>query len=390
MLRAISVAGATPTMTYYFGPFVHEGLQGGTSSLKYIMTPEGRIINTGTDNSPIWSWEYNLTDHLGNVRVVLGDSTVAGYAKVLQQNHYYPGGMRMSQISTSRVTTNDYMYNGKQLQDDFGLNWYDYGKRFYDPALGRWNSVDPKATQSFSWSPYVYVENNPLKFIDPNGKRRWPVQDTYKGQNPRIEPDGWYGPRNIPNGSKFHKGLDINFGSGSFDYGAPALATHDGKVVGIHETSDGSSGRYIVIQSPDGTFQTSYLHLSDVDVEIGQNIKEGDEIGKVGGSGFGKNLGYGSHMHYSIRVKNAKTGKFDPFNPTEGKGNKNSNIVDPQTWISNNDQGQNMSLDFNILMIGQTTEVQDNTMINNIAFIQKVNSLPAGKYKLINGSIIPE
>jgi RHS repeat-associated protein len=293
----------------------------------------------------------------------------------------------MSQISTSASSTNDYLYNDKQLQSSFNLNWYDYGARFYDPALGRWHSVDPKATQSFSWSPYVYVENNPLRFIDPDGKRRWPVQDTYKGQSPRV--DSWYGPRNIPNGSKFHEGLDINFGSGSFDYGAPALATHDGKVVGIHETSDGSSGRYIVIQSPDGTFQTSYLHLSDVDVEIGQDIKEGDEIGKVGGSGFGKNLGYGSHMHYSIKVKNAKTGKFDPFNPTEGKGNKNSNIVDPQTWISNN-QSQDMSFDFDSFMTGQTTEAQDNTRVDNSSFFQSVSNLPAGKYKVVNGQVIPD
>jgi hypothetical protein len=62
MLQVVSENGSTPEMIYYFGPFVHEGLQNGTSSLKYIMTPEGRILNTGTDASPVWNWEYFLKD----------------------------------------------------------------------------------------------------------------------------------------------------------------------------------------------------------------------------------------------------------------------------------------------------------------------------------------
>jgi RHS repeat-associated protein len=170
MLRAVSEDGGTPEMTYYFGPFVHEGLQGGTSSLKYIITPEGRILNTGTDSSPIWKWEYNLKDHLGNVRVVLTPSTTAGYATVLQEDNYFPFGMKMSQLSTSITTTNDYLYNGKQLQTSFGLNWYDYGARFYDPALERFTSVDPMAEKYSFQSPYCYAANNPIMYVDVNGQ----------------------------------------------------------------------------------------------------------------------------------------------------------------------------------------------------------------------------
>jgi RHS repeat-associated protein len=170
MLRAVSVGGAAPTMTYYFGPFVHEGTLGGASSLKYVITPEGRIINSGTDNSPVWSWEYNLTDHLGNVRAVIAPAATAGYSTLLQQTHYYPGGMAMSQISTTAGSTNNYRYNGKELQTSFNLNWYDYGARFYDPALGRWHSVDPKADWYYSMSPYNYAANNPIILKDPNGQ----------------------------------------------------------------------------------------------------------------------------------------------------------------------------------------------------------------------------
>ncbi|HLN95632.1 MAG TPA: RHS repeat-associated core domain-containing protein [Flavobacterium sp.] len=62
-----------------------------------------------------------------------------------------------------------YKYNGKELQDELGLNWHDYGARNYDAALGRWMSVDPLAERRNSWSPYTYCLNNPILRYDPKG-----------------------------------------------------------------------------------------------------------------------------------------------------------------------------------------------------------------------------
>src|SRR5699024_9516281 len=72
-----------------------------------------------------------------------------------------------------------YDFNAKEEQPELGLNWHDYHARNYDAALGRWMNVDPLAEKYFSISPYVYVANNPIIYIDPDGKDIIPVHGTW-------------------------------------------------------------------------------------------------------------------------------------------------------------------------------------------------------------------
>ncbi len=60
-----------------------------------------------------------------------------------EEDHYYTFGLKKDGLSYSSGTENKYTYNGKELVDEFGLNWYHYGATYYDPQIGRWHSIDP-------------------------------------------------------------------------------------------------------------------------------------------------------------------------------------------------------------------------------------------------------
>jgi RHS repeat-associated protein len=74
-----------------------------------------------------------------------------------------------SWMNNATLTDNAYQYNGKELNDDFGLNLNDYGARWYDGAVGRWWSVDPMGEKYLSWSGYNYALNRPSNLIDVDG-----------------------------------------------------------------------------------------------------------------------------------------------------------------------------------------------------------------------------
>ncbi len=179
--------GVLETQRRYFGGFEYERVLNNTADthpsrrrigwidqLTQFPMSEGRVVY----NNDAFSYEYQLKDHLGNIRTSFTCET--GAPVLTEENYYYPFGLSFP-IKNAAIT-NQYLYNGKELEKFNDLNWYDYGARFYDPQLGRWHVVDPAGEYQ---SPYIYCGNNPINATDPDGC----FDDWYKDANGEMKFD---------------------------------------------------------------------------------------------------------------------------------------------------------------------------------------------------------
>ena len=158
---------STGTTLLYLGNFVYilDGTANGIA-VKYILTREGRA----TYSAGAYTYEYFMKDHLGNTRVSF--NVPGSTAVIVQQSDYYPYGM-MHKPQAVTTSDNRHLFNGKELQNNLlggvNLDLYDYQARFYDPQIGRFTTIDPASELGRRWSPYAYVLNNPMIYVDPTG-----------------------------------------------------------------------------------------------------------------------------------------------------------------------------------------------------------------------------
>jgi RHS repeat-associated protein len=288
------------------------------------------ITSVGTHGD--FDYVFNYTDHLGNIRLsyVLdpsgeglkvmeeideGDSmnTKTKYFPV-NQNHYYPFGLKHTynldkrsigyfenlnggtfdptqDTRRTRMVSNNgyqYKYNGKEFQDELGLNFYDYGARNYDPAIGRWMSVDPLAHE-FPWqSPYVAFNNNPIIFIDPDGRaavnvNRDPPYDKWNRLNRQekniilLDPQFYKAKTIEKNAGKAFEMTKATFGhqgkgdeSDAFRH-AFWMATNTQEVGERFSQKWGDAHEYSTPVDEVSTDLYMDIHNNDVGVEIGKN-----------------------------------------------------------------------------------------------------------------------
>lgn len=140
----------------YLGSLIY-AYRGGTLSLAQAVTDEGTIQSAGVN--------YFIRDHLGSVRAVV-DHT----GKTVERNDYYPFGGRHENASLPLTGVNRYKFGGKESLEPVSLDMLDFGARFYDPRIARWNTQDPLAEKNNTQSPYAFCNNNPINVIDPDGK----------------------------------------------------------------------------------------------------------------------------------------------------------------------------------------------------------------------------
>ena len=154
----------TSITTDYVGNKIYE-----VGTLKTILTDNGYIEGN--------TYYFYIKDHLGNNRIVANAS-----AGVIQSNQFYPFGMAFAEGTTTEQGKQEFKYNGKELDRSHELNQYDYSARYYDPGYSRFTTMDPLSEKFYSWSPYVYCYNNPMRFIDPTGMAADDYYDKVNGK----------------------------------------------------------------------------------------------------------------------------------------------------------------------------------------------------------------
>jgi RHS repeat-associated protein len=147
--------------TDYCGSVIYEN-----GTVVRILNPEGYAAKNANNQ---YEYYYYLKDHLGNTRSVWKESN----SEVVQETNYYAFGMPHTIVSAPRdgmgAEKQPYKFGGKEYDEMHGLNWYDFGARYYDGIIPRFMTMDPMAEKYYSISPYAYCLNNPLRYIDPTG-----------------------------------------------------------------------------------------------------------------------------------------------------------------------------------------------------------------------------
>ena len=135
--------------------------------------PHERLSLSYTAKQAGYLYIYLSNDNLTASEVYFDDFRVRQVkSAVLQMQDYYPFGLTFNSYKREKSVKQNFLYNGKELQDALGLNWSDFGARMYMSDIGRWGVNDPLGEKGRRWSPYTYAFDNPIRFIDPDGM--WP------------------------------------------------------------------------------------------------------------------------------------------------------------------------------------------------------------------------
>ena len=152
----------------YVGGYIYE-----QDELIMIAQPEGYIEPQGGS----FTYAYQFTDHLGNVRLTYADtnnSGVVGPSEIIEESNYYSFGLQQkgyNDVVTSNVNSvaNKFKYQGEELEEELGKNTYAYQWRDYDPAIARFNKIDRFANKYDNLTPYHFSANNPIYYKEVRG-----------------------------------------------------------------------------------------------------------------------------------------------------------------------------------------------------------------------------
>jgi len=140
-----------------------------------------QLFGTINITEPGYVYIYVSNEETTPVEVYFDDFKVTQTrSAVIQANDYYPFGLTFNSYQRENSLKNKYLFNkGSELQDDLDLNFYYTKYRSYDQALGRFLQIDPKVDEFYSWTPYNFGYDDPVRYNDPDGDcpkcREWAI-----------------------------------------------------------------------------------------------------------------------------------------------------------------------------------------------------------------------
>jgi len=201
----------TVTNTNYLQSFQYKD-----NVLEFFPTAEGYVQN----ENGVLGYVFQYKDHLGNVRVSY-KRNAQNVLEIVEENNYYAFGLKHKGYNhyVQGSVKNRYKFNGKELQDELGLNMTAMDFRQYDSAIGRFVGMDRLSELSYSMTPYRFGFNNPVFWNDPTGlfesrkeARQYRKEHGISGKISK-QGDGTFAINDKKNGISYAKGDDSNFAS---------------------------------------------------------------------------------------------------------------------------------------------------------------------------------
>ncbi|NHN28088.1 DUF4329 domain-containing protein [Flavobacterium jejuense] len=278
------------------------GFQYKNNKLQFFPHAEGYVNVTDSQGVNNYNYVFNYTDHLGNIRVSYGFDPDTQSLKILEENHYYAFGLKHTNYNSdinlyTKKSSGDialrrplpstpvdpsykYKYQGQERQTELGLNWDSFKYRNYDPAIGRFMSIDPLTEDYPLWAPYVFSGNRVVDARELEGLEPHVLFDDLSSSvaNFGEQYAGYSILKEREIGANFYK-VEVSQGVYRYAYTTPVIGMKDGlKIENSNDIPDYAIPGFVAMAHTHGN---AYQSIFMFDRETNMPIKQFGKINQV-------------------------------------------------------------------------------------------------------------